>query len=249
MAKTKQVKRGDAGSATGPTVSTGVVEDSFIEDGVEDSSQVGTNDGDARWAARSGNTAGVEHDGNTESATGPTAFTGVVEDSFVEDGVDDSAQVGTNNGDARWAAGSGNTAGVEHDGDEGSATGPTALTCIDEKSFVEDGVDDSEQVGTDDGIAKRAAAAGGGDTAGKEDSNKVAVEQNGESLFSTLPNSDATSTNNLLPGPSSGNSNNTNNTNAVVRGVSAHIEKGKKTVITLRIYFIRSSGADYSDFK
>jgi hypothetical protein len=48
MAKTKRVKRGDAGSATGPTASTGVVEDSFVEDGVDDSAQVGTNDGDAR---------------------------------------------------------------------------------------------------------------------------------------------------------------------------------------------------------
>ncbi len=161
--------------------------------------------------------------GDAGSATGPTALTGIVEDSFVEDGVDDSAQVGTNNGNARWAAGSGNTAGVEHDGNEGSATGPTALTCVDEESFVEDGVDNSEQVGTDDGNAKRAA--GSGDTAGKEDSNEVAVEQNGESLFSTLPNSDAASTDNMLPSPSSGNSDNTNNTNAVVGGVSAHIEK------------------------
>ncbi len=51
MAKTKQVKRGNTGSATGPTALTGVVEDSFIEDGVDDSAQVGTNNGDARWAA------------------------------------------------------------------------------------------------------------------------------------------------------------------------------------------------------
>ncbi len=121
------------------------------------------------------------------------------------------------------------------------------MTCVDEESFVEDGVDDSEQVGTDDGNAKRAA--GSGNTAGKEDSNKVAVEQNGESLFSNLPNSDAAGTNNVLPGPSSGNSNDANNTNAVVGGISAHIEKGKKTVSMLTIYFIRSSGANYSDFK
>jgi hypothetical protein len=112
--------------------------------------------------------------GNAGSATGPTALMGVVEDSFIEDGVDDSTQVGTNNGDTRWAAGSGDTAGVEHDGDKGSTTWPTVLTCIDEESFIEDGVDDSEQVGTDNGSAKRAA--GSGDTAGKEDSNKVAVE-------------------------------------------------------------------------
>jgi hypothetical protein len=185
--------------------------------------------------------------GNAGSATGTTALTGVVEDSFVEDGVDNSAQVGTNNGDARWATGSGDTAGVEHDGNEGSATGPTALTCVDEESFVEDGVDDSEQVGTDDGNAKRAT--GSGDTVGKEDSNEVAVEQNGKSLFSTLPNSDATSTDNVLPGPSSGNSNDTNNTNAVIEDVSAHIEKGKETVSMLTIYVIRLSGANYSDFK
>jgi hypothetical protein len=185
--------------------------------------------------------------GDTGSATGPTASTGVVEDSFVEDGVGDSAQVGTNNGDARWAAGSGDTAGVEHDGDKGSATGPTALTCVDEESFVEDEVDDSEQVGTDNGNAKRAA--GSGDTAGKEDSDEVTVEQNGESLFSTLPNSDAAGTDNVLPGPSSGNSDSANNTNAVVGGVSAHIEKGKKMVSMLTIYVIRSSGANYSDFK
>jgi hypothetical protein len=114
--------------------------------------------------------------GDAGSATGPTALTGVVEDSFVEDGVDNSAQVGTNDGDARWAAGSGDTAGVEHDGDEGSATGLTVLTCVDEESFVEDGVDNSEQVGTDNGNAKRAA--GRGNTAGKEDSDEVAVEQN-----------------------------------------------------------------------
>jgi hypothetical protein len=93
--------------------------------------------------------------GNTGSTTGPTASTGVVEDSFVEDGVDDSAQIGTNDGDARWAAGSGNTVGVEHDCNKESATGPTALTCVDEESFIEDGVDDSEQVGTDDGNAKK----------------------------------------------------------------------------------------------
>jgi hypothetical protein len=166
--------------------------------------------------------------GNAGSATGPTASMGVVEDSFVEDGVDDSAQVGTNDGNTRWAAGSGDTAGVEHDGDEGSATGPTALTCVDEKSFVEDGVDDSEQVGTDDDNAKRAA--GSGDTAGKEDSNEVAIEQNGKSLFSTSPNSDTADTDNVLPGPSSGNSDDANNTNAVVGEVSAHIEKGKNTV-------------------
>ncbi len=172
---------------------------------------------------------------------------GVVEDSFVEDGVDDSAQVGTNNGDAWWASGSGDTAGVEHDGDEGSNTGPTALMCVDEESFIEDGVDDSEHVGTDDGNAKKAA--GSGNTTGKEDSNKVAVEQNGKSLFSTSPNSDAAGTDNVLPGPSSGNSDNANNTNAAVGGVSAHIEKGKKTVSMLTIYFIRLSGANYSDFK
>jgi hypothetical protein len=53
----------------------------------------------------------------------------------------------------------------------------------------------------DDGNAKRATDSG--DTVGKEDSNKVAAEQNGESLFSTLPNSDAAGTNNVLPGPSS----------------------------------------------
>jgi hypothetical protein len=185
--------------------------------------------------------------GNAGSTTGPTASIGVVEDSFVEDGVDNSAQVGTNNGDARWAAGSGNTAGVEHDGNKESTTGPSALTCVDEESFVEDGVDNSEQVGTDDGNAKRAA--GSGDTAGKEDSNEVAVEQNAKSLFSTLPNSDAAGTNNVLPGSSSGNSNDMNNTNAVVGGVSAHIEKGKKTVSMLTIYFRRLSGANYSDFK
>jgi hypothetical protein len=188
----------------------------------------------------------VKH-GNAGSATGPTVLTGVVEDSFVEDGVDDSAQVGTNDGDARWATGSGNTAGVEHDGNKGSATGPTALTCIDEESFVEDGVEDSEQVGTDNGNAKRAA--GSGNTAGKDDSNEVAVEQHGKSLFSTSPNSDAAGTNNVLPGPSSGNSNDTNDTNAVVGDVSAHMEKGKKTVSMLTIYVIRSSGANYSDFK
>jgi hypothetical protein len=185
--------------------------------------------------------------GDAGSATGPTALTGIVEDSFVEDGVDDSAQVGTNNGDERWAAVSGDTAGVEHHGNEGSATGPTALTCIDEESFIEDRVDDSEQVGTDNGNAKRAA--GSGDTAGKEDSNEVAIEQNGKSLFSTLPNSDAVGTDNVLPGPSSGNSNNTNNTNAVVGDDSTHIEKGKKTVSKLTIYVIRLSGAKYSDFK
>jgi hypothetical protein len=99
----------------------------------------------------------------------------------------------------------------------------------------------------DEGNAKRAA--GSGDTAGKEDSDKVAVEQNGESLFSTLPNSDAANTNNVLPGPSSGNSNNANNTNPIVGGVSAHIEKGKMMVSMLTIYFIRLSGANYSDFK
>jgi hypothetical protein len=137
--------------------------------------------------------------GNAGSATGPIALMGVLEDSFVEDGVDNIAQVGTNNGDARWATGSGDTAGVEHDGNKGSATGLTALTCVDEESFVEDGVDDSEQVGTDNGKAKRAA--GSRDTAGKEDSNEFAVEQNGESLFSTSPNSDAAGTNNVLPGP------------------------------------------------
>ncbi len=170
-----------------------------------------------------------------------------VEDIFIEDGVDNSAQVGTNNGDARWAAGSGDTAGVEHDGNEESATGPTTLTCVNEESFVEDGVDDSEQIGTDDGNAKRAA--GSGDTTGKEYSNEVTVEQNGKSLFSTSPNSDAASTNSVLPGPSSGNSNEANNTNAVLGDVSAHIEKGKKTVSMLTIYIIRSSGANYSDFK
>jgi hypothetical protein len=185
--------------------------------------------------------------GNAGSATGPTALMGVVEDSFVEDGVDDSAQVGTNNGDARWATGSGNTAGIEHDGNKGSATGLTALTCVDEESFVEDGVDDSEQVGTDDGNPKRAA--GSGDTSGKEDSDEVAVEQNGKSHFSTLPNSDAAGTDNVLPGPSSGNSDGANNTNAVVGDVSAHIEKGKKMVSMLTIYVIRLSGANYSDFK
>jgi hypothetical protein len=185
--------------------------------------------------------------GNAGSATGPTVLMSIVEDSFVEDGVDNSAQVGTNNGDARWAAGSGDTAGVEHDGDKGSTTGPTALTCVDEESFVEDGVDNSEQVGTDNGNAKRAA--GNGDTAGKEDSNEVAVEQNGKSLFSTLPNSDAAGTNNVLPGPSSGNSDDANNTNVVIEDVSAHIEKGKKTVSMLTIYIIRSFGANYSDFK
>jgi hypothetical protein len=168
--------------------------------------------------------------GDAGSTTGPTALTGVIEDSFIEDGVDNSAQVGTNDGNARWAAGSSDTAGVEHDGNKGSATGPTALTCVDEESFVEDGVDNSEQVGTDDGNAKRAA--GSGDIAGKEDSNEVAIEQNGKSLFSTLPNSDAAGTDNELPGPSSGNSNDANNTNAVVGDVSAHIEKGKKTVST-----------------
>jgi hypothetical protein len=185
--------------------------------------------------------------GDAGSATGPTALMGVVEDSFVEDGVDDSAQVSTNNVNARWAAGSGDTACVEHDGDEGSATGPTASTCVDEESFVEDGVDDSEQVGTDEGKEKRTA--GSGNTAGKEDSDEVAVEQNGESLFSTSPNSDAAGTNNVLPGPSSGNSDDANNTNVIVGDVSAHIEKGKKTVSMLAIYVIRSSGANYSDFK
>jgi hypothetical protein len=64
MAKTKWVKRGNAGSATGPTALTGVVEDSFVEDGVDNSAQVGTNDGNARWAAGSGDTAGVEYDCN-----------------------------------------------------------------------------------------------------------------------------------------------------------------------------------------
>jgi hypothetical protein len=185
--------------------------------------------------------------GNAGSTTGPTALMGVVEDSFVEDGVDDSAQVGTNDGNARWATGSGNTAGVEHDGNKGSATGPTALMCVNEENFVEDGVDDSEQVGTDNGNAKRAA--GSGDTTGKEDRDEVAVNQNGESLFSTSPNSDAAGIDNVLPGPSSGNSNNANNTNAVVGDVSAHIEKGKKTVSMLTIYVIRLSGANYSDFK
>ncbi len=121
------------------------------------------------------------------------------------------------------------------------------MTCVDEESFVEDGVDGSEQVGTDDGNAKRAT--GSGDTAGKEDSNEVAVEQNGKSLFSTSPNSDAAGTDNVLPGPSSGNSNDANNTNAVIGGVSAHIEKGKKTMRMLTIYVIRLSGANYSDFK
>jgi hypothetical protein len=121
------------------------------------------------------------------------------------------------------------------------------LTCINEESFVEDGVDDSEQIGTDDGNATRAA--GSGDTAGKEDSDKVAVEQNGKSLFSTSPNFDTAGTNNVLPGPSSGNSDDANNTNAVVGDVSAHIEKGKKTVSMLTIYVIRLSGANYSDFK
>jgi hypothetical protein len=184
---------------------------------------------------------------NAGSATGPTALMGVVEDSFIEDGVDDSAQVGTNDGNARWATGSGDTGGVEHDGDEGSATGLTALICIDEESFVEDGVDNSEQVGTDNGNAKRAA--GSGNTAGKEDSDEVAVEQNGKSLFSTSPNSDAAGTANVLPGSSSGNSNDANNTNAVVGDVSAHIVKGKKTVSMLTIYIIRLSDANYSDFK
>ncbi len=97
--------------------------------------------------------------------------------------------------------------------------------------------------------AMQKRAAGSGNTAGKEDSNEVAVEQNGESLFSTLPNPDAAGTDNVLPGPSSGNSNNTNNKNAVVGDVSAHIEKGKKMVSMLTIYVIRSSGANYSDFK
>jgi hypothetical protein len=99
----------------------------------------------------------------------------------------------------------------------------------------------------DDGNAKRAA--GSGDTVGKEDSKEVAVEQNGESLFSTMLNSDAAGTDNVLPGPSSGNSDDANNTIAIVGGVSAHIEKGKKMVSMLTIYFIRSSGANYSDFK
>ncbi len=99
----------------------------------------------------------------------------------------------------------------------------------------------------DDGNTKRAA--GSGDTALKEDSDKVAIEQNGKSLFSTLPNSDAAGTDNILLGPSSGNSNDANNTNAIVGGVSAHIEKGKKTVSMLTIYFIRLSGANYSDLK
>jgi hypothetical protein len=188
----------------------------------------------------------VKH-GNTGSATGPTALASVIEDSFVEDGFDDSAQVGTNNGNARWATGSGNTAGAEHDGNKGSTTRPTALRGVDEESFVEDGVDDSEQVSTDNGNAKRAA--GSGNTAGKEDSNRVAVEQNGKSLFSTLPNSEAAGTNNVLPGPFSGNSDDANNTNADVGDVSAHIEKGKKTVSMLTIYVIRLSGVNYSDFK
>ncbi len=121
------------------------------------------------------------------------------------------------------------------------------MTCVNEESFIEDGVDDSEQVSTDNGNAKRAA--GSGDTAGMEDRDEVAVEQNGESLFSTSPNSDAAGTNNMLPGPSSGNSDNANNTNAVVGDVSTHIEKGKKMVSMLTIYVIRLSGANYSDFR
>ena len=97
--------------------------------------------------------------------------------------------------------------------------------------------------------ATQKRAADSGDTALKEDSDKVAIEQNGKSLFSTSPNSDAAGTNNVLPGHSSGNSKDANNTNAVVGDVSAHIEKGKKTVSMLTIYVIRSSGANYSDFK
>ena len=58
MAKTKWVKHNDAGNATGPTASTGVVEDSFVEDGVDDSEQVGTDDGNAKRAAGSGDTTG-----------------------------------------------------------------------------------------------------------------------------------------------------------------------------------------------
>ncbi len=85
------------------------------------------------------------------------------------------------------------------------------MTCVDEESFVEDGVEDSELVGKDGGNTKRAT--GSGNTAGKEDSDEVAVEQNGESLFSTLPNSDAAGTDNVLPGPSSVNSNDAINKN------------------------------------
>jgi hypothetical protein len=77
-------------------------------------------------------------------------------------------------------------------------------------------------------MATQKKAAGSGYTTGKEDSNEVAVEQNGKSLVSTSPNSDAAVINNVLPGPSSGNSNDANNTNTVIGGVSAHIEKGKR---------------------
>jgi hypothetical protein len=57
--------------------------------------------------------------------------------------------------------------------------------------------------------------------------NKVACTS------STLPKSGAAGTKNVLPGPSSGNSYGSDNTNdnkkdALVEGVVAHIEKGKK---------------------
>ena len=71
---------------------------------------------------------------------------------------------------------------------------------------------------------------------------------------STLPESGAAGTENVLPGPSSGNSNDANSTNhnkntAVLGGVVAHIEIEKKTVSMLTIYFLSSSGANFSDFK
>ncbi len=75
---------------------------------------------------------------------------------------------------------------------------------------------------------------------------------------STLPKSGAAGTNNVLPGTSSGNSKDANNgkdneNNAGVGDAIAHIDKEKdadqETVSFLTIYFLSSSGANYSDLK
>ncbi len=93
---------------------------------------------------------GTEDGGATRAAR-----TGVVEDSSVEGGADDSEQVAADDGDARRATYSGDTSGDKQDGSAGSATGPTTSTVIVEESLVVAGTEDIAQAITDDGIRKK----------------------------------------------------------------------------------------------
>jgi hypothetical protein len=176
---------------------------------------------------------------------------GVIEDSITE-AVVDGAQVGTDDSDAGSAAGNGVTAGNKEDSKEvaaehGNAGSATGLTGQKKKTNVVKttiGSINALIAATSQSSLPKSSAAG--------TNNVVACPS------STLSKSGAAGTNNMLPGTSSGNSKDADNgkdnkNDAGIGDAVAHIDKEKDAdrvmVSFLTIYFLSSSGANYSNLK